>query len=158
MPAFEYEALTAKGKKTRGVVTGDSPRQIRETLRDQGLTPLEVNAVHGVSPGQSAADGNRVGGNQKIGTTDLAVVTRQFATLLDSGLTIEQSLGGLVEQSESHKVKSVLTGIRSTVMEGRSLADGLRRFPRSFSELYVASVAAGEETGHLEQVLDRLAD
>jgi len=135
MPAFEYEALTAKGKKTRGVVTGDSPRQIRENLRDQGLTPLEVKAVHGDSSARESGKNKRIGGNQKIGTTDLAVMTRQFATLLDSGLTIEQCLGGLVDQSESHKMKSVLTGVRSTVMEGRSVADGLRRFPRSFSEL-----------------------
>ena len=162
MAAFEYEALDRKGKKTKGVITGDSARQVRGLLRDQGLSPIGVSLVQesGSRPasGDSESAAGRVGGRQKLSTTDLAVVTRQFATLLDSGLTIESALSGLVAQSDSHNVKTVLTGVRSLVMEGRSLADGLRRFPRAFPELYVASVAAGEQTGHLEEVLDRLAD
>ncbi len=159
MAAYQYEVLEPDGRKKRGVATGDSARQVRQDLREQGLTPVSVDAVDEVKdPGKLAGDRNSVGSRQKLGTTDLAVITRQFATLLDSGLTVEYSLAGLVEQSDSYRIKTILTGVRSMVMEGRSLADGLRRFPRAFPELYVASVAAGEQTGHLEQVLERLAD
>jgi general secretion pathway protein F len=163
MAAYEYEALDGSGRKIRGVITGDSAKLVRQELRDQGLTPIKVESVRdsggvGERVDRSGVPGKPIGSRQKLGTTDLAVITRQFATLLDSGLTIEVSLAGLVEQSESHRVKSILTGVRSMVMEGHTLADGLRSFPRAFPELYVASVAAGEQTGHLEQVLDRLAD
>ena len=159
MAAFQYEALDASGKKIRGVATGDSARLVRQDLRSQGLTPLSVASVE--ETGYQASDSidrSSVGSRQKLSTTDLAVITRQFATLLDSGLTIENALVGLVEQSDSYRVKTILTGVRSMVLEGRSLADGLRRFPKAFPELYIASVAAGELTGHLEEVLDRLAD
>jgi general secretion pathway protein F len=159
MAAFQYEALDANGKKIRGVATGDSARLVRQDLRTQGLTPLKIESVEETGS-QTSAQGTdtSVGSRQKLSTTDLAVITRQFATLLDSGLTIENALIGLVEQSDSYRVKTILTGVRSMVLEGRSLADGLRRFPKAFPELYIASVAAGEQTGHLEEVLERLAD
>ncbi len=155
MAAYEYIVLDAKGRKKKGVTTGDSSKAVRYELRLQGLTPLEVKSV---AETEAAAGSGAKGGRQKISTLELAVVTRQFATLLDSGMPIEQSLTGLVEQAERHAVKSVLTGVRSQVIEGGSLADGMRQFPRSFPDLYVASVAAGEKTGHLEEVLERLAD
>jgi general secretion pathway protein F len=154
MRAFEYQALDAKGRKKRGVASGDSARQVRQILREQGLSPLAVEMV-GDAP---VAQGSSTRGRKKISNLELSVVTRQFATLLDSGLTIEDALNGLIEQAESHRVKAVLSGVRAQVVEGRSLADGLRQFPRAFPELYVASVSAGEQTGHLEQVLDRLAE
>ncbi len=159
MAAYEYEVLDENGRKRRGVATGDSAKLVRQELRAQGLTPVKIESVNQThrsanSDQPSASASSR----QKLSSTDLAVITRQFATLLDSGLTIENALAGLVEQSESYKVKSILTGVRSRVMEGHNLADGLRGFPRSFPELYIASVAAGEQTGHLEQVLERLAD
>ena len=159
MAAYEYQALDAKGKKMRGVVTGDSAKLVRQQLREKGLTPLNVDLVReSKSSTSDSTTAGSVGSRQKLSTTDLAVLTRQFSTLLDSGLTIEHALAGLVEQAESHRIKTILTGVRSMVMEGHSLADGLRRFPRAFPELYVASVAAGEQTGHLEEVLDRLAE
>lgn len=162
MAAFQYEALNPNGKKVRGVVTGDSAKLVRQELRDQGLTPLKIDIVTESANATGNASGSQghqaVGSKQKLSTTDLAVVTRQFATLLDSGLTIENALAGLVEQADNYRVKAILTGVRSMVMEGRSLAEGMRRFPKAFPELYVASVAAGEQTGHLEEVLERLAD
>ncbi|MGB5707941.1 MAG: type II secretion system inner membrane protein GspF [Arenicellales bacterium] len=154
MRAFEYQALDSKGRKKRGVASGDSARQVRQQLREQGLAPLSVEMVED-QPKERGVTG---GGRKKLNNMELAVITRQFATLLDSGLTIEDSLTGLIEQAESHKVKTVLSGVRAQVVEGRSLADGLRMFPRAFPELYVASVSAGEQTGHLEEVLERLAD
>lgn len=154
MRAFEYQALDSKGRKKRGVASGDGARQVRQQLREQGLAPLSVEMVED-QPKERGVTG---GGRKKLNNMELAVITRQFATLLDSGLTIEESLTGLIEQAESHKVKTVLSGVRAQVVEGRSLADGLRMFPRAFPELYVASVSAGEQTGHLEEVLERLAD
>ncbi len=161
MEAFEYLALDAVGKKQKGVKTGDNARSVRSELRESGLTPLEVvpvykteSAIRGTDQKSSKLRVSR----QKMNSMELSVVTRQFATLLGSGMPIEQALTGLVEQADQHRIKSILTGVRSTVIEGGSLADGMRHFPRAFSELYTASVAAGEQTGYLENVLEQLAD
>jgi general secretion pathway protein F len=155
MGAFEYEALDPRGRTRKGVASADTARQVRQQLRDEGLTPL---AVVGVREQQTQTKSHTQGSHRRIGTTELAVVTRQFATLLGSGLTIEEALDGLVQQSEGHQTKSTLSGIRSMVMEGRSLADSLRAFPRSFPEIYTASVDAGEQTGRLAEVLEHLAE
>ncbi|MEE9447083.1 MAG: type II secretion system inner membrane protein GspF [Arenicellales bacterium] len=164
MAAFEYLALNSAGKKVKGVEMGDSAKMVRVSLREKGLTPLEVEPVYDTPAraNKTSKDGGKIAkrgtGRQKMSSMELAVMTRQFATLLDSGMPIEQSLTGLVEQSDQHRIKSILTGVRATVIEGGALADGMRQFPRAFPELYVASVAAGEQTGHLENVLERLAD
>ena len=154
MRAFEYEALDQKGRKHKGVASGDSAKQVRQQLREKGFAPTKVEMVEDRVINKQTNQGGR----KKLNNTELAVVTRQFATLIDSGLTIEDSLSGLIAQAESNKVKAILSGTRSYVVEGRTLADGFRAFPRAFSDLYVASVAAGEETGHLAEVLDRLAE
>ncbi len=162
MAAFEYLALTPAGKKKKGVLNGDNAKAVRAELRESGLTPLEVEPVHksAVSNRTStaASASQKHSGRQKMSSMELAVMTRQFATLLESGMPIEQSLTGLVEQVEQYRIKSILTGVRAAIIEGGTLADGMRQFPRAFSELYTASVAAGEQTGHLESVLERLAD
>lgn len=164
MAAYEYLALDAAGKKQKGVRTGDSARAIRSELREDGLTPLEVEPVYDAVGPEKNANSERAGDvprsnrRQKMSSLELAVLTRQFATLLESGMPIEQSLIGLVEQSDQHRIKSILTGVRAAVVEGGSLADGMRQFPRAFPELYTASVAAGEQTGHLQSVLERLAE
>ncbi len=158
MPAFEYLALDRAGKTQKGVETGDSAKAVRVALRSAGLTPLEVSSVYASDEVGGTKARRKHGGRQKMSSMELAVVTRQFATLLESGMPIEQSLTGLVEQSDQHRIKSILTGVRSSVIEGGALADGMRQFPRAFPELYIASVAAGEQTGHLENVLERLAD
>ena len=162
MAAFEYLALDQAGKKQKGVKTGDNAKSVRAQLRESGLTPLEVSPVYGAGSESASPSGGKTtkirASRQKMNSMELSVVTRQFATLLGSGMPIEQSLTGLVEQSDQHRIKSILTGVRSTVIEGGTLADGMRRFPRAFSELYTASVAAGEQTGYLENVLEQLAD
>lgn len=158
MGAFEYQALDPKGRTRKGVSQGDSARHVRQILRDQGLVPMSVT---GVQEDRLAA-GRRFTGARtrraRITTNELAVITRQFATLLSSGMTVEETLSALVNQAEGHQVKSVLSGIRAQVMEGRSLADAIATYPRSFPEIYQASVAAGEQSGSLAMVLDRLAD
>lgn len=158
MGAFEYQALDPKGKTRKGVSQGDSARHVRQILRDQGLVPLSVT---GVQEDRLAAGRQFTGARTRrarITTNELAVITRQFATLLGSGMTVEETLSALVNQAEGHQVKSVLSGIRAQVMEGRSLADAIETYPRSFPEIYQASVAAGEQSGSLAMVLDRLAD
>ena len=158
MGAFEYQALDPKGRTRKGISQGDSARHVRQLLREQGLVPL---AVTGVQEDRSPAGGQGGAGSKRrarIATNELAVITRQFATLLASGLTIEETLTALVNQAEGHQVKSVLSGIRAQVVEGRSLADAIARYPRSFPEIYQAAVAAGEQSGSLALVLDRLAD
>lgn len=158
MGAFEYQALDPKGKTRKGVSQGDSARHVRQLLRDQGLVPLSVTGVQE----DRLSGGRRFTGARtrraRITTNELAVITRQFATLLSSGMTIEETLSALENQAEGHQVKSVLSGIRAQVMEGRSLADAIATYPRSFPGIYQASVAAGEQSGSLATVLDRLAD
>lgn len=153
MGAYEYRALDARGRQKRGVATGDTARQVRQALRDQGLSPLEVEAVSDQRTTRARRTSSR-----KISPTQLAVVTRQFATLVGSGMTVEDSLSALIDQSDGHQLKSLLSSVRSALVEGRTLADAMRQFPRSFPEIYTASVAAGEMTGKLAEVLERLAD
>ncbi len=155
MGAFEYQALDARGRTRKGVSSGDTARQVRQQLRQQGLTPV---SVVGVAEEETRAHGAVRTRRTRIRTSELAVITRQLATLLDSGLTVEEGLTALIQQSEGHQVKTVLTGIRSMVVEGRSLADAIASYPRSFPEIYQASVQAGEQSGNLDVVLERLAD
>jgi len=154
MGAFEYQAVDAKGASRKGLISSDSPRQARQMLRDQGLIPISLSAVNEPTGRQGTAAVSR----KKIPPTELAVITRQFATLLDAGLTIEEALDGLIEQTERHRSRAILTGIRSLVMEGQSLSEAMSGYPAAFPTLYRASIQAGEETGKLELVMDRLAD
>lgn len=157
MAAFEYQALDAAGKTVKGVTTGDHAKQVRGELRAQGLTPLEVKAVSESAANRSQSKGSpsrRI----KIGTNDLSILTRQMATLLNSGMTVEETLSAMIKQSEGHKVKSIMSDIRSLVTEGYSLSDAIAMYPRSFPEIYRASISAGEQSGTLDDVLERLAD
>lgn len=154
MAAFDYKALDAKGRQQKGVMEGDSARQIRQQLRDKGLTPLEVEPA--------AEKQNRAGAFRRQGgrmnAASLALITRQLATLIQSGIPIEEALGAVSAQTESDKVRSIMLAVRSRVLEGYSLADSLSEFPNAFPELYRSTVAAGEHAGHLDLVLNRLAD
>lgn len=154
MGAYEYEALDAGGRTRRGVATGDTPRQVRQKLRDDGFIPLAVVAVGEEKPGAQLPWSR----TRRISASELAVITRQFATLVSAGLTIEEALHALVQQSESHQVKTILSGIRALVLEGRSLGDAVAAFPRAFPGIYHATIDAGEQAGRLDVVLERLAD
>ncbi|MFW5452135.1 type II secretion system inner membrane protein GspF [Thioalkalivibrio sulfidiphilus] len=154
MPAFEYIALNPKGREVRGVLEGDTPRQVRQQLREGGLTPLEVEEV-------KSREGRRVrmpGLGRGISAMDLALLTRQLATLVRSGLPIEEALGTVARQSEKPRIRSMLMAVRTRVMEGHTLARGLSDFPHVFPDIYRTTVEAGEQSGHLEVVLERLAD
>lgn len=157
MGAFEYQALDTRGRTKKGVLEGDTARQIRQQLREQGLTPL---AVAGVAAEKKEAAGRafRFTFKRGISATELALVTRQLATLVRSALPVEESLLAAAQQNESQRLKSMLLAVRARVLEGHTLAHGLGQFPQAFPEIFRATVAAGEQTGHLDAVLERLAD
>ncbi len=157
MGAFEYVALDDRGRQKRGVLEGDAPRQIRQNLRDQGLVPIEVNEVVGKDSGRRAG-GFRIGLRQSLSVTELALFTRQLATLVHAGLPLESALQATSQQTESARTQKIVLGIRSKVLEGHDLASALADFPGVFPEIYRATVAAGEHSGHLDGVLERLAD
>ncbi len=152
MATFEYEALQSDGKTKSGIATADSARLLRQLLRDQGLTPVSV------SISQKKDSRQQVVHQSKMSASQLAVVTRQLATLIGSGMTVEASLSALTEQSEDRQTKSMLNNVRSQVREGLSLVASLQQYPRAFPQIYTASVAAGEATGRLTEVLERLAE
>lgn len=156
MAAFEYVALDVKGKQKKGVLEGDTPRQIRQQLREKQLTPLDVNHI-GDSRKNKSKDGSSFFA-PKISVSELALVTRQLATLVRAALPIEEALKAVADQTDKSKVKTIVLGVRAKVMEGHTLADGLSEFPSIFNELYRSMVAAGERAGHLDKVLNRLAD
>ncbi len=156
MGAFEYTALDPQGRRKRGVLEGDHPRQVRQQLRERGWTPLEVEEIQASSAGRSRRGGIRLA--RGIGAMDLALLTRQLATLLRSGMQLEEALGAVAQQSGKPRVQRILLAVRSRVREGHSLASGLGEFPAVFPELYSRTVEAGEQSGHLEEVLERLAD
>ncbi len=152
MGAFEYQALDTGGKRKRGVLEGDTSRQVRQQLRVLGLTPLSVEPVERE---QSGGARPRLRG---LSALELALITRQLATLIRAGLPLEQCLGEVAAQSEKPRTERILLAVRARVREGHSLATGLAEFPRAFSDLYRKTIAAGEQTGHLDVVLERLAD
>lgn len=154
MGAFDYKAIDKNGREQRGLIEGDTPRQVRQLLRERGLLPVDVSEVTQDGPKRI----RRIGGSKSINSNDLALVTRQLATLVRSGLPLEEALKAVSEQNDRPKVQSVLMGVRSKVMEGHTLASGFADFPHAFPEIYRATVAAGEQSGHLDEILERLAD
>ena len=155
MGAYEYQALDQKGRTRKGILEGDAERQIRSQLRDQGLTPLKVVSVKKDTPAQQQSFFPTYG---RLSSRDLALVTRQFATLVSAGLSIEECLSALIEQNDSLRTRSILVGVRGKILEGRSLADALAEYPSTFPELYRGLIAAGEQSGNLDIILERLAD
>jgi general secretion pathway protein F len=154
MGAFEYTALEPSGKERKGILEGDTPRHIRQLLREQQLLPVTVAEV-----AQKEAKRQRSFSLiRRVSAADLALFTRQLATLVRAGLPLEESLLAVSQQTEKPRVQSIVLGVRARVMEGHTLADGFAEFPRVFPEIYRATVAAGEQAGHLDNVLERLAD
>lgn len=156
MQAFEYRALNPSGKEVKGVEEGDTARQVRQSLRDRGLIPLDIGEVRQPSEGKPRAAWSLF--ERGISATDLALITRQLATLVRSAIPLEEALYTVANQSERHRIKTVLLSVRGRVLEGFSLADGFAAFPAVFPELVRFTVAAGEQAGHLDEALERLAD
>ncbi len=156
MAGYEYQALDTTGRTVKGVIEGDAERQVRAALREKGLVPLRVEPIEAQE--RAAGDGRAVRVRRGISSSELALVTRQFSTLLRAGLTIEECLNVLIEQNESTRTRAVIAGVRGRVIEGQSIARALTAFPSSFPDIYRAMVDAGEQSGHLPEVLERLAD
>ena len=158
MPAFRYEAVDAAGITSKGVVQADSPRAARSDLKARGLLPLALEAIIGQvdEQGRALARGWRWG--EKLSTHELALFTRQLASLLEAQLPLEQAFDALMEQAERPYVRDLIASIRAEVIGGASLSDALARHPRDFADIYRALVASGEQIGQLSRVLSRLAD
>jgi general secretion pathway protein F len=152
--AFEYTAVDPSGKQHQGVLEGDTARQVRQLLRDKQLLPL--NVTESAKKESSRQSSFSLGKGLSAG--DLAVLTRQLATLVQSSMPLEEALAAIGEQNDNARMKSIVLGVRARVREGHSFADGLKDFPRAFPTIYRATVDAGEESGHLDAVLERLAD
>ncbi len=155
MSAFEYIVLDNRGKEKRGILEGDTAKQIRQTLRDQGLTPLTVNPI---IQSEKNAKATHFRTKRGISSLDLALITRQMAALLKSGLPVEEVLNSVAKQTDKHRIKRILLAVRAKVREGHSFASGLESFPNVFPHMYQKTIEAGEESGHLDEILDRLAD
>ena len=155
MGAFEYTALEASGRERKGILEGDTPRHIRQLLREQQLLPVTVTEV---AQREAKRQQQSFSFARRVSAGDLALFTRQLATLARAGLPLEEALLAVSQQTEKPRVQSIVLGVRAKVMEGHTLADGLSEFPRIFPEIYRATVAAGEQAGHLDNVLERLAD
>ena len=155
MGAFEYTAVDATGRERKGVLEGDTARAVRQMLRDQSLLPVAVNEVLQT---ENRRERKQFSLRRGISAADLSLLTRQISTLVRSGLPLEEALMAVSEQTERPRIRSIVMGVRAKVMEGHSLADGLSDFPAVFPELYRATVSAGEQSGHLDTVLERLAD
>jgi general secretion pathway protein F len=158
MGAFQYTAIDNTGQDRQGVQEGDTAKQVRQLLREQGLLPVTVEEVHRREARSDAASGMSRQRNKRMNARDLAIVTRQLSTLVRSGLPLDESLLAVSEQTEHSHIRNIMMGVRAKVLEGHPLADGLGDFPSSFPEIYRATVAAGEQSGHLDTVLERLAD
>jgi general secretion pathway protein F len=152
--AFEYTALDPAGKERKGILEGDTPRHIRQLLREQQLLPVVVSEVAQKEARRQRSFSLR----RRVSAADLALFTRQLATLVRAGLPLEESLLAVSQQTEKPRIQSIVLGVRAKVMEGHTLASGFSEFPRVFPEIYRATVAAGEQSGHLDNVLERLAD
>ncbi|MDH5388915.1 MAG: type II secretion system inner membrane protein GspF [Gammaproteobacteria bacterium] len=161
MAAFEYIALDEKGKEKKGIIEADTAKQVRQLLRDKGLTPLQIDSTKASKKksdkGTSSLASSKLF-QRGINSTELCLITRQLATLVQAGLPLEESLAAVANQSEKPRIQSMMYAIRSKVLEGHTLAAGLSEYPKVFNQLFCATIEAGEKSGHLDTVLERLAD
>jgi general secretion pathway protein F len=156
VPAFRYEAVDAGGATRKGVVNADSPRAARADLRVQGLTPLNVEAIAAQVDASGATRSRGFG--ERLSSVELALFTRQMASLLEAGLPLEQAFTALLEQAEKPYLRDLIASIRAEVMGGISFSDALSHHPRDFDQIYRGLVSSGEQIGQLARVLSRLAD
>lgn len=154
MALFRYEAIDQAGKPVKGSLEADSARAARSQLRMKGLTPLEMHTDQKAK----AARGKAGLFAAELRGSEVVLMTRQLASLLEARMALAQALGALVEQAEKPLIRERLASIRSEVVAGTPLSKALEAYPKAFPEMYIATVAAGENTGDLGGVLSKLAD
>ncbi|MGB1351770.1 MAG: type II secretion system inner membrane protein GspF [Luminiphilus sp.] len=160
MAAFKYKALDASGKVVKGVLEGDSERQIRAQLRTKSLRPIEVASAGRRAANNASSEGGIRRGlfAPRLSASELALMTRQLATLVASALPLDECLQAAAEQTRKSSTKALLLQVRSKVAEGHTLAHAMAQFPQAFGDMYRAMVNAGEQAGQLGPVLEQLAD
>jgi len=158
MPVYEYTALDAKGKTTTGIIDADGARAARQKLRTSGVFPVAIKESQEapVKKASRAVELSRY--LTRVKSAEIAMMTRQLATLITAGFPLVSAIDALVPQTKSHRLKKVLAQVKDAIVEGQSFAQALSRYPGIFSPLYVNMVRAGETSGTLEIVLERLAD
>eukprot|EP01034_Spumella_vulgaris_P042000 gene42000-52064_t len=160
MPAFSFEALDAQGQTRKGLLEADTAKSARGMLRAQGLVPMSVELVQTGqnTAGGTSALGQRLFTRPVFGATALAIWTRQLAGLVSSGLPLERALTALSEEAEDDRQSHLVAALRAEVNAGSTFARALGQHPREFSDIYCAVIGAGEHSGDLGMVLERLAD
>ena len=156
MGAFEYTAIDPAGRSRKGVIEGDTARHVRSLLRERQLLPVTIEAVAAQESSRQRRRG--FAWRRGVSAADLSLLTRQLSTLVRAGLPLEEALLAVSEQTEKPRVQSIVLGVRAKVVEGHTLATGLSDFPGVFPEIYRATISAGEQSGHLDAVLERLAE
>ena len=152
MAVYDYQAIGADGKRTSGVITADSARAARKELRLRQLSPLDVSESR-KKVSQATASGH----DQKLSGGDLVVATRQLALLVKAGTPVEEAIGSVAAEAEKPATRKVFMGVRSAITDGYSVSEALNSAPRAFPAFYRAVVSAGQASGRLDEVLERLA-
>ncbi len=155
MAAFEYKAYDSNGKEQKGLLEGDTAKQVRRQLRDKALISIAVSEV---AQKNSKDQPKEASSKNRLSITELTLVTRQLATMLRAGTPLDETIQAVAEQTESPKVQRVLMSVRSKVLAGYTLADSIGTFPNAFPDIYRSTVGAGETSGHLDRVLEHLAE
>lgn len=154
MDAYEYKSLDELGKTKSGVLQADTEKHVRQILRDQKLIPVEIKKI---DPQEISGHSDKKY-NTTLRTGELPIVIRQLSTLMKAGLPLDESLNTTIEQSDHKNTKKILMTCRAKLMEGHTLAYAMGLFPKAFDELITTSIEAGEQSGHLDEVLLRLAE
>jgi len=158
MSAWHFIAIANDGQEQKGVIEAESEKHARQLLRDRSCIPIKVYSAQEKKPGTQSTFLTSFSRSPGLSAKELALLTRQLATLLSAGLPVEEALAAVAEQTERQRIKALIISVRSKVVEGHALSSAMREHPVSFSALYTATVAAGEKTGHLDTVLERLAE
>ena len=158
MPVYEYTALDAKGKTTSGIIDADGARAARQKLRASGIFPVAIKESQEAPVKKASRTFDLSRYLTRVKPAEIAIMTRQLATLISAGFPLVSAIDALVPQTKSHRLKTILAQVKDAIVEGQNFAQALSQYPGIFSPLFINMVRAGETSGTLEIVLERLAD